>query len=67
MRSYQFYDNWNNYYSLSNKEKNILSNSSKETALKEWCVKQKDYHDAISQTYLPVSLHNKIKEIFINF
>jgi hypothetical protein len=63
-RSYRFYDEWNSYYSLSNDEKQSLSMLSKETALQEWCMKQSDYNKAISIVYLPVSLHDKIREFF---
>ena len=61
-RSYMIFDDWNSYYSLSNEEKQMLSESAKKTALEEWCKKCKD---AINQPYLPVSLHKQINDFCV--
>ena len=58
--SYGYYG----HQSLSQSQKNMLSEKAKKDALKKWCKKKNNCDDALCDPKLPYSLHDKVKCFF---
>ena len=61
-RSYSY--GYYGHKSLSQYEKNMLSEDAKKDALKKWCEKKNNCIDALCDPKLPYSLHDKVKMFF---
>ena len=69
--TYNYIDNQKNYSfgyynhkNLSQYEKNLLSEQAKKTALKNWCENKINLYEALSDSKLPLSIHEKVKNNF---
>jgi len=61
-RDYSF--GYYGHKSLSQYEKNMLSEKAKKDALKKWCDNKKSIDEALCDPKLPYSLHDKVKKYF---
>jgi hypothetical protein len=61
-RNYSF--GYYGHKSLSQYEKNMLSEDAKKDALKKWCNNKKSIDEALCDSKLPMSLHDKVKMFF---